>query len=390
MNKGQYVFRQLQTLISKYEFDKFVNKYGGNYRAKDLRCWSQFLYMVFGQLSNRESIRDIVNCLSAHESKLYHLGIKNLVSATSLTRANERRDWRIWRDLGQHLIAQARPLYVEDNDFLLDIENTVYALDASTIDLCMSLFPWAKFRKKKSAVKLHTLMDVRGDIPVFIHITDGKIHDVKVLDLLTYEVGAFYVIDKGYYDFSRLYIIDQAKAFFVIRAKKNLQYQRIYSRPVDKAAGLRCDQTIRLTGYKSKADYPGHLRRIKFYDESKPKTYVFLTNNFELDALTITVLYKNRWRIELFFKWIKQHLKIKKFWGQSENAVKSQIWIAICTYLLVAILKKQLNLKASLYEILQILSVSLFDKTPVNQLLMDSRFQKSDKDDHNQLILFDL
>jgi len=390
MNTGQYVFRQLQSLVSKYEFDKCVERYGGNYRSKELRCWSQFLYMVFGQLTNRESIRDIVNCLGAHKSKLYHLGIKNLVSASTLTRANERRDWRIWQDFGQYLMTQARPLYVEDNDFSLDIEHAVYALDASTIDLCMSLFPWAKFRKKKSAIKLHTLMDMRGDIPVFIHITDGKVHDVKVLDLLTYEVGAFYVIDKGYYDFSRLHRIKQAKAFFVIRAKKNLKYQRIYSHSIDKSTGLRCDQTIRLTGVKTQTDYPDHLRRIKFYDAAKPKTYVFLTNNFELDALTIAILYKNRWRIELFFKWIKQHLKIKKFWGQSENAVKSQIWMAICTYLLVAILKKQLELKASLYEILQILSVSLLDKTPVNQLLMKTQSHNNEKEDHNQLILFDL
>ena len=390
MNKGQYVFRQLQSLISKYEFDKCVDRYQGNYRARDLRCWPQFLYMMFGQLTNREGIRDIVNCLSAHESKLYHLGITNLVSVSTLTRANERRDWRIWRDLGQHLIICARPLYVDDNDFLLDVEHTVYALDASTIDLCVSLFPWAKFRKQKSAVKLHTLMDVRGDIPVFIHITDGKVHDVKVLDLLTYEADAFYVIDKGYYDFSRLYRIAQSEAFFVIRAKRNLQFQRIYSHPVDKSTGLRCDQTIRLTGLKSKADYPGRLRRIKFYDGSKPKTYVFLTNNFDIDALTIALLYKNRWRIELFFKWVKQHLKIKKFWGRSENAVRSQVWTAVCTYLLVAILKKQLNLKASPYEILQILSVSLFDKTTVNQLLAKVDLQNKDEGGHNQLILFDL
>jgi transposase len=341
-------------------------------------------------LTHRESIRDIINCLGAHQNKLYHFGIKKLVAASSLSRANESRDWRIWSDFAKYLIVRVRPLYLEDNDFSLDLENTVYALDASTIDLCLNLFPWAKFRKKKGAVKLHTLMDVRGDIPVFIHITDGKVHDVKVLDLLVFEVGAFYIIDKGYYDFERLYKIDQAKAFFVIRAKKNLKFQRIYSHSIDKSTGLRCDQTIKLTGQKSALAYPDKLRRIKFYDKSKVKTYVFLTNNFELDALTITKLYKNRWRIELFFKWIKQHLKIKKFWGQSENAVKSQIWVAVCTYLLVAILKKQLNLDASLYEILQILSVSLFDKTPLNQLLMKQKSQIEENDTHNQLILFDL
>jgi len=390
MPKGKFVLSQIVSLISRYEFDKSVNKYQGNYRTKDLKCWSQFLYMIFGQLTHRESIRDIINCLGAHRNKLYHFGIKKLVAATSLSRANESRDWRIWSDFAKYLIAQVRPMYLENNDFSLDLENTIYALDASTIDLCLNLFPWAKFRKKKAAVKLHTLMDIRGDIPVFIHITDGKIHDVKILDLLIYEVGAFYIIDKGYYDFERLYKINQSKAFFVIRAKRNLKFQRIYSRPIDKSTGLRCDQTIKLIGQKSALVYPEKLRRIKFYDESKPKTYIFLTNNFELDPLTIATLYKNRWRIELFFKWIKQHLKIKKFWGQSENAVKSQIWIAICTYLLVAILKKQLNLESSLYEILQILSVSLFDKTPVNQLLMKQELQIEENDTHNQLILFDL
>ncbi len=390
MFQGKFVFSQATSLISRHEFDKSVNKYKGNYKTKDLKCWSQFLYMIFGQLTHRESIRDIINCLGAHRNKLYHFGIKKLVAASSLNRANESRDWRIWSDFAKYLISQVRPLYLDDNDFSLDLENTVYALDASTIDLCLNLFPWAKFRKKKAAVKLHTLMDVRGGIPVFIHITDGKVHDVKALDLLTFEAGAFYIIDKGYYDFERSYKIDQAKAFFVIRAKKNLKFQRIYTHPIDKSTGLRCDQTIKLTGQKSALTYPGKLRRIKFYDESKPKTYVFLTNNFELDALTITQLYKNRWRIELFFKWVKQHLKIKKFWGQSENAVKTQIWIAVCTCLLVAILKKQLNLEASLYEILQILSVSLFDKTPVNQLLMKQELQIEENNTHNQLILFDL
>lgn len=390
MFQGKFVFTQLTSVISRYEFDKSVNKYKGNYRAKDLKCWSQFLYMMFGQLTHRESIRDIINCLGAHQNKLYHFGIKKLVAASSLSRANESRDWRIWSDFAAYLIVQVRPLYLEDNDFSLDLENTVYALDASTIDLCLNLFPWAKFRKKKAAIKLHTLMDIRGNIPVFIHITNGKVHDVKVLDLLLFEAGAFYIIDKGYYDFERLYKIDQAKAFFVIRAKKNLKFQRIYSHSVNKSTGLRCDQTIKLTGQKSALVYPDKLRRIKFYDESKPKTYVFLTNNFDLDALTIAKLYKNRWRIELLFKWIKQHLKIKKFWGQSENAVKSQIWIAVCTYLLVAILKKQLNLEASLYEILQIMSVSLFDKTPVNQLLMKKELQIEENKTPNQLILFDL
>jgi len=390
MFKGKYVFSQIVSTVSQYEFNKSVNKYQGNYRTKDFKCWSQFLCMLFGQLTYREGVRDIINCLEAHKSKVYHLGIKQFVSHTSLTRANENRDWRIWADFANYLIREARPLYLNDNDFTLELNNTVYALDASTIDLCLNVFHWAKFRKKKGAVKLHTLMDLRGNIPVFIAITDGKVHDVRVLDKIVFEAGAFYIIDKGYYDFERLYQIDQAKAFFVIRAKKNLKFKRLYSHPIDKSKGLRCDQTIKLTGTKSETLYPDKLRRIKFFDKTKPKTYIFLTNNFQVDALTITLLYKNRWHIELFFKWIKQHLKIKKFWGHSENAVKTQIWIAVCTYLLVAILKKQLNSNLSLYEILQILSVSVFDKMPINQLLMKSELQELDNNKHNQLILFDL
>jgi len=390
MYQGKFVFSQIVSTISKYEFNKSVNKYQGNYRAKDFKCWQQFLCMLFGQLTYREGVRDIINCLEAHKNKVYHLGIRQLVSHTSLTRANENRDWRIWADFANHLIQVARPLYLNDNNFTLELDNTVYALDASTIDLCLNVFHWAKFRKKKGAVKLHTLMDLRGNIPVFLAITDGKVHDVRVLDQIVFEAAAFYIVDKGYYDFERLYKIDQAKAFFIIRAKRNLKFKRLYSHPVDKATGLKCDQIIKLTGIKSQALYPDKLRRIKFLDVTKSKTYVFLTNNFEIDPLTITLLYKNRWHIELFFKWIKQHLKIKKFWGHSENAVKTQIWIAVCTYLLVAIIKRQLNLKSSLYEILQILSVSVFDKTPVNQLLMKDDLQLSNNHNHNQLILFDL
>lgn len=390
MFQGEFVFSQIASVVSKYDFNKSVEKYNGNYRAKDLRCWQHFLYMMFGQLTYREGIRDIISCLQAHKSKVYHLGLKKIVAHTTLTRANENRDWRIWADFAQHLIKIARPLYLEDSNFTLELDNTVYALDSSTIDLCLSVFKWAKFRKKKAAVKLHTLMDLRGNIPVFIEITDGKVHDVNILDQIDFEPGAFYIIDKGYYDFERLYKINQAKAFFVIRAKKNFKFKRMYSKSVDKSTGLRCDQTIKITGTKTSVAYPEKLRRIKFYDEDKPKTYKFLTNNFEIDALDITKLYKNRWQIELFFKWVKQHLKIKKFWGQSENAVKTQIWIAVCTYLLIAILKKKLNLDKSLYEILQILSVSVFDKTPVNQLLTSEELQILKKDNHNQLILFDL
>lgn len=390
MFHGKFVFSQIVSTISRYEFDKIVDKYQGNYRTKDFKCWQQFLCMLFGQLTYREGVRDIINCLEAHKSKVYHLGISRIVSHSTLTRANENRDWRIWADFANHLMQLARPLYLEDNDFSLELENTVYALDASTIDLCLNVFHWAKFRKNKGAVKLHTMIDLRGNIPVFIDITDGKVHDVNVLDQIVFEAAAFYIVDKGYYDFERLFKVDQAKAFFVIRAKRNLNFKRLYSRPVDKSTGLKCDQTIKLTGTKSKIFYPDKLRRIKFVDATKPKTYVFLTNNFEIDALTITLLYKNRWQIELFFKWIKQHLKIKKFWGHSQNAVKTQIWVAVSTYLLVAIIKAQLRVKLNLYEILQILSISVFDKTPVNQLLMKDDLQLRDNGIHNQLSLFDL
>lgn len=390
MYQGKFVFTQIMDIVSRYEFNKCVARYQGNKNLIHFKCQQQFLCMAFGQLSYRESIRDIFICLNAHNDKVYHLGLKKLANATTLTRANKNRDWRIWQDLAMYLISVARPLYLNDNDFTLDLDNTVYALDASTIDLCLSVFKWAKFRKKKGAVKLHTLMDLRGNIPVFIDITDGKVHDVKVLDKINFELGAFYIIDKGYYDFSRLFKIQNAGAFFVIRAKKNLTCRRIYSNEVDKSTGLRCDQIVKLTNYKSQKDYPEKLRRIKYYDAEKAKTYIFLTNNFQVDALTITELYKNRWQIELFFKWIKQHLKIKKFWGESENAVKTQIWIAVCTYLIVAILKKQLQSDLSLYNILQILSVSLFDKTPVNQLLTSKHLHFKDKPVHNQLNIFDL
>lgn len=390
MYQGKYVFTQVMETVTRYEFTKCVVRYNGDKNLVHFKCWQQFLCMAFGQLAYRESIRDIFNCLNAHKKKVYHLGLKNLVDATTLTRANKNRNWRIWQDLAIHLISVARPLYVDDNDFTLDLDNTVYALDASTIDLCLSVFKWAKFRKQKGGVKLHTLMDLRGNIPVFIDITDGKVHDVKILDKIDFELGAFYIIDKGYYDFSRLYRINNAGAFYVIRAKKNLTFRRIYSNKVDKSTGLRCDQIIKLTNYKSKKDYPEKLRRIKYYDVEKLKTYIFLTNNFQVDALIIAELYKNRWQIELFFKWIKQHLKIKKFWGQSENAVKTQIWIAVCAYLIVAILKKQLQSDLSLYNILQILSVSLFDKTPVNQLLSTNDLQFGNKCSHKQLKMFDL
>jgi hypothetical protein len=345
--------------------------------------------MSFGQLTGRTSLRDLVNCLAAHRRKLYHLGIGYLVNRSTLAEANENRNWRIYADFAQVLLSKARPLYSSD-DFGLEISNTVYALDATTIDLCLNVFWWAKFRRAKAAVKLHTLLDLRGNLPIFIQITDGKTHDVNILDELVFEPLAIYLMDKGYLDFARLYRINQASAFFVTRAKTNLVCRRINARKVDKASGLRCDQNVKLTTYKSKKAYPEKLRRVKYYDKEQRKTYVFLTNNFEITALEVALLYKHRWKIELFFKWIKQHLKIKTFWGESENAVKTQIWIAVCTYLMVAIAKKELKLDKSLYEILQIISVSVFDKTQLNQLLTEYDLTNMNDSNSNQLILFDL
>ena len=390
MYQGQFVFSQLISLVPKYKFDKCVDKYNGNYRARDFKCWSQFLCMLFGQLTYRESISDIINCLSAHRNKVYHLGIKNLVAVSSLTRANENRDWKIYQDYAHYLIHLVRPLYIDDNEFTLELDNTVYALDSSTIDLCLTTFNWAKFRKNKGAVKMHTLLDLRGNIPVFIKITDGKIHDVNILDEIIFETGAFYVMDKAYIDFERLFEIKEALAFFVVRAKSNFAYKRLYSNKKDKTIGIKYDQTIRLTSPRSKKLYPGKLRKIKYYDKEKNKIYEFITNNFKLDALLIANLYKQRWQIELFFKWVKQHLKIKSFWGHSENAVKTQIWIAVSTYLLVAYAKKILHLDRTIYEILQILSISVFDKTPINELFTDNKKQNNQELDYNQLTLFDL
>lgn len=390
MNKGKYVFSQLISFVPRYEFDKCVTRYRGNFKVKHLTCWIQFMTMFFGQITHRESLRDSITCLFAHQSKLYHLGFKHKVSRAALAKANERRDFQIYADFAQILITKARRLYLHDNDLSLEIENSIYALDATTIDLCLSVFWWAPFRKTKAAIKLHTMLDLRGSIPTFIQITDGKTHDVKMLDKITFEASAFYLMDKGYLDFQRLFKIDSAFAYFVTRAKTNLACRRLYSRKVDKQSGLRCDQTIKLTGYYSAKDYPEKLRRVKYFDKEQNKTYVFITNNFEVSALEVALLYKHRWKIELFFKWIKQHLKIKKFWGESENAVKTQIWIAICTYLIVAIAKKELKIERNLYEILQILSVSAFDKTPLNQLLNDNELQIEEDSLAKQLNLFDL
>jgi Transposase DDE domain/Domain of unknown function (DUF4372) len=361
MFHGKYVFSQLFEFLPKYEFEKCIARYKGNYKNKGFTCRNQFLAISFGQLTNRESLRDSVSCLTAHQPKLYHLGFTFEVNLSTLALANENRSWRIYSDLAQVLLARARKLCFKDA-FGLDIPNRrFYALDATTLDLCLSVFWWASFRKTKAAVKLHTVLDLRGNLPTFIHISDGKMHDVNILDKLAFEPSAIYLMDKGYLDFARLYRVHLAQAYFVTRAKINLAFSRIAARKVDKETGLRCDQTIKLKVYKSKKGYPEKLRRVKYYDKEHRKTYVFLTNNFELSAIEIASLYKYRWQIELFFKWIKQHLKIKKFWGESENAVKTQIWIAICNYLLVAIVKKELKIEKSLYEILQIISVSMFE-----------------------------
>jgi len=390
MNQGRTIFSQIIDFMPKYEFDKFVQKYDGNYRYRTFSTWDQFLCMTFAQLSYRESLRDIESCLNSQSRKLYHMGIKGNVARMNLARANERRDWRIFAEFAQTLIAQARPLYLDDSDFIAAIDGTVYALDSTTIDLCLSLFPWAEFRKKKGGIKLHTLLDLRGSIPTFIEIKKALVHDVNILDLLIPESGAFYIMDRAYLDFERLFFIHQSDSYFVLRAKNNLKFNRVYSHKIDKSSGLRCDQTIRLTGYNSHQHYPVQFRRIKYFDAEQNKYLVFLTNNFRLPAMTIAELYRNRWKVELFFKWIKQHLRIKSFYGTSQNAVKTQVWIAICTYLAVAIMKKQLKIEISLYTILQILSVSLFEKVPINQLLRqaDSRFL--DGQSRNQLNLWDL
>jgi transposase len=389
MNKGKFVFAQLMTYVNDYEFSKCVDRYQGDYRIRDLSCWNQFLYMAFGQITHRESISDIITCLNAHQKNAYHLGIKQVVVVSTLTRANENRDWRIYADFAQYLLGITRPLYIDDNDFKVDIDNTVYALDSTTIDLCLSVFVWAKFRKHKAAVKLHTMLDLRGDLPTFIDVTDGKTHDLNILDRIIFEPGAFYIMDKGYIDFKRLYNIHQAPAFFVIRAKDNLKFKRIKASKIDKKSGLRCDQTIELAVTKSKEGYPDKLRRVKYYDSENDLMMVFITNNFAIEALDVANLYHHRWRIELFFKWIKQHLRIKKFWGYSSNAVKTQIWIAVCIYLLVAYVKATIKTKLTLYEMLQILSVSVFDKTAINELLTNMSKNENILSDCNQLNLFE-
>jgi hypothetical protein len=387
MHAGKLVFAQLMEHLPLHTFRRCVAKYPGKYPTLSFSHLDQYLCMVFAQLTFRESLRDIETCLRAHSTKLYHLGIRGGIARSTLADANEKRDWRIYRDFALALIQIARELYAKDG-FGVELEQTVYALDSTTIDLCLALFPWASFRKHKAAVKLHTLLDLRGSIPSFIHISDGKLHDVNVLDRIAFEAGCFYVMDRGYVDFARLYRLHLALAFFVIRAKSNLQYRRVYSHPVDKATGLRCDQTIVLTGVKTAGDYPMQLRRVKFYDAEHDKLFVFLTNNFALPALTIAQLYRCRWQVELFFKWIKQHLRIKAFFGTSENAVKTQVWIAISAYVLVAIVKKRLAVEASLYTILQVLSLTLFEKTPLIQLVNNNAISPAEDGIAIQLNLF--
>jgi hypothetical protein len=364
MHAGKYLFAQLLAFLPKREFDRCVRKYQGNYRARRFSCFDQFLCMAFAQLTARDSLRAIEIGLNSLKAKLYHVGIRGSIARNTLARANQTRDWRIYADLAHLLITRARTLYAQDA-FAVALGQTVYAFDSTTIDLCLTLFPWARFRRRKAAVKLHTLLDLRGNIPCFIHVSQGKMADVKALDHLPLEAGAFYVLDRGYIDFARLYRFQTGMAFFITRAKKNLQCRRLGCRRVDKTTGLRCDQTIMLTGVHTAQEYPQSLRRIKFVDPETGKRFVFLTNNLLLDALTVAKLYKCRWQVELFFKWIKQHLRIKAFYGTSENAVKTQVWIAISVYVLVAIIKKELKLERSMNDILQILSLNLFEKTPL-------------------------
>ena len=388
MYTGRLIFSQVIDHMPMHTFRQCVQRYRGNYHVKRFTCLDQFLCMAFAQLTYRESLRDIEACLRAQQNKLYHMGIRTKISRSTLAEANEKRDWRIYADFAQLLICIARQLYIND-DFGVELDQTVYALDSTTIDLSLSVFSWAHFRQTKAAIKLHTLLDLRGSIPTFIHISDGKLHDVNVLDELIPEPGSFYIMDRAYLDFSRLYSMNQWSAFFVIRAKSNFRFRRLYSHPIDKKTGLKCDQTILLTGFYPSKGYPEKIRRIKYHDAETNKTLVFLTNNFSLPALTITQLYKSRWKVELFFKWIKQHLRIKSFFGTTENAVKTQVWIAVSVYVLVAIIKKRLNLDINLYTILQILSVTIFEKIPLLQLVTDSEYKVDTGNNHNQLKLFD-
>jgi hypothetical protein len=389
MNLGRTVFSQLISHLPDREFRRCVERYRGDYRLRGFSCWDQFLCMAFAQFTYRESLRDIEACLRSSPDKLYHMGIRGRVSRSTLADANETHDWRIFADFAQRLIAIARPLYVHD-PIGVDLDQSLYALDSTTIDLCLSLFPWAKFRKHKAAVKMHTLLDLHGNIPTFIRITNGKVHDVNILDEIMPEAGAFYVMDRGYIDFERLFVFTLCSAFFVVRSKENVLLQRRYSHPVDKTTGVRSDHTVILTSFESASVYPDAFRRVTYLDAETKKRFKFLTNNFTLPAHAIAQIYKCRWGVELFFKWIKQNLRIKKFYGSSENAVKTQIWIAVSVYVLAAIARKRLGLESSLYQILQIFSVTIFEKVPILQLIEAFDSQSDLLDNPNQLILFDL
>jgi hypothetical protein len=387
MNSGQTVFRQLLQFLPRHDFNQCVRRYDGDYRAKSFSTFDQFLCLAYAQMSGRESLRDIETCLNSHREKLYHVGFRGSVSRSTLADANERRDWHIFQDFGQVLIRMAQQLY-HDEPFALELDQPLYAFDSTTIDLCLSLFPWAEFRRAKAAVKMHTLIDLRGAIPIYVTITTGKVHDVRMLDTLPVTEDAIYTMDRAYIDFARLHTLHQQGAFFVVRAKENLRFKRLYSAPKDKKAGIKADQTIALVTYKSKNDYPEKLRRVSYVDKERGKRLVFLTNNFTIPAITVAEIYKQRWQVELFFKWVKQHLRIKSFYGTSINAVKSQIWVALSIYLLVVIAKKKLSLPCQLYTFLQILEVNMFEKKPIPSLVADALKQISDHQDDNQLNLF--
>lgn len=388
MNQGKYVFAQVVEFLPQRAFDSCVGRYKGNYYVKHFSCWNQLLCMMFGQLGNRESLSDLILCIEAHSSKAYHLGFGIGISKNNLAKANERRDWKIYCDYATVIIATARKYCTPDVNSELTVEGNVYAFDASVIDLCISVFWWAKYKKTKSAIKLHTLFDVKTSIPCFVLITEAAVHDVNGMDSLIYEKDSYYIFDRGYIDYKRLYKIHKGLAFFVTRAKINFKYKRLYSNKCDKKAGVICDQIVKLTGFYASKDYPEKLRRVKFYDKETDQTFEFITNNFEISALQVALLYKYRWRVELFFKWIKQHLKILTFWGTSENAVKTQIYIAIITYALIAIIKEKLKCERTCYEILQILSMSLLDKTPVNELINKPILQNVKEPNCNQLKIF--
>jgi hypothetical protein len=389
MNQGKYIFSQVTSLISHKQFQTLVYRYKGDYKVKDFSCWKQYLCMAFGQLTHRESLSDTMLCLKANADKLYHLGIGDVVAKSTLSTANENRSYLIYYDLAMLLIKQAKRLYLDSSDLEIELDNNVFAIDATTIDLCLSTFYWATFRSTKGGIKLHTQLDLKTSIPEFIYFSTASVHDVNALDFISFEANSFYIMDRGYVDYKRLYKIDCCEAFYITRAKDNMNCRRVKSHPCNKSDGVLCDQSVLLNNYYAAKDYPEKIRRIKFYDSESGKTFIFLTNNFHLKATEVAQLYKHRWKIELFFKWIKQHLKIKSFWGQSENAVKTQVWIAISVYVLVAIAKKKFMLQQSLYEILQILSISIFEKMPINQLFQQTQKQYFKELNHNQLTMFD-